>query len=100
MKKNKNSNVRNRINRVLEVPEEVSLKIPKVTILKFEEVLIENYKGILEYQDFFIRIQTHIGIININGYKLTLEEMTIDDVLVKGKIENIDFESIVENGDV
>ena len=90
-------NVKSKINRVLEVPDEVALKVPKLTILKFEEVLIENYKGILEYQDFFVRIQTYIGIININGFKLTLDEMTIDDVVVKGKIESIDFESIVEN---
>ncbi len=82
---------------MLEVPDEVALKVPKLTILKFEEMLIENYKGILEYQDFFVRIQTHIGIININGFELTLEEMTTDDVIVKGKIESIDFESIVDN---
>ena len=85
--------IKTRINKVLEVPDEVSLKVPKVTILKFEEMLIENYKGILEYQDFFVRIQTYIGIININGFKLTLEEMTNDDVIVKGKIESVDFES-------
>ena len=97
MAKNKTKLVKGRINRVLEVPDEVALKVPKLTVLKFEEVLIENYKGILEYQDFFVRIQTHIGIININGFKLTLEEMTIDDLLVKGKIESIDFESIVDN---
>lgn len=85
--------MRRRINKVLEVPDEVALKVPKVTILKFEEMLIENYKGILEYQDFFVRIQTYIGIININGFQLTLEEMTSDDVIVKGKIESVDFES-------
>ena len=75
-------NVKSRISKALEVPEEVSLKVPKITILKFEQVLIENYKGILEYQDFFVRIQTYIGIININGYQLSLEEMTIDDLIV------------------
>ena len=89
--------MKSRINKVLEVPDEVALKVPKLTILKFEEVLIENYKGILEYQDFFVRIQTYIGIININGFELSLEEMTTDDVIVKGKIESIDFESIVDN---
>lgn len=97
MAKRRSKNIKSRINRALEVPDEVALKVPKLTILKFEEVLIENYKGILEYQDFFVRIKTNIGIININGFKLTLEEMTIDDVIVKGKIESIDFESIVEN---
>ena len=93
----KRNRVKSKINRMLEVPEEVDLKVPKLTILKFEEVLIENYKGILEYQDFFVRIQTYIGIININGFNLTLEEMTVDDVIVKGKIESVDFESIVDN---
>ena len=97
MAKRRSKNIKSRINRALEVPDEVALKVPKLTILKFEEVLIENYKGILEYQDFFVRIKTNIGIININGFKLTLEERTIDDVIVKGKIESIDFESIVEN---
>ena len=95
--KRKSKIVKSRINKILEVPDEVVMQVPKLTILKFEEVLIENYKGILEYQDFFIRIQTHIGIININGYQLSLEEMTIDDLVVKGKIESIDFESIVDN---
>ncbi len=97
--KRRSGKVRNRIGKVLEVPEEVSLKVPKLTILKFQEVLIENYKGILEYQDFFVRIQTYIGIVNINGFKLTLEEMTVDDVIVKGQIESIDFESFEENGE-
>ena len=96
MTKRRTKFAKGRINRVLEVPDEVALKVPKLTILKFEEVLIENYKGILEYQDFFVRVQTYIGIININGFKLTLEEMTMDDLLVKGKIENIDFESVID----
>ena len=51
-------------------------------------------KGILEYQDYFVRVNTHIGIININGFNLNLEEMTSDDLLVTGKIEGIDFEEV------
>ena len=96
MARRKRKNMKSRLDKVLEVPDEVALRVPKLTILKFEEVLIENYKGILEYQDFFVRIQTYMGIININGFKLTLEEMTTDDLIVKGKIESIDFESIEE----
>ena len=82
----------NKINQRLEIPREVSGKVPKITIVGFEEVLIENFKGILEYEDFFARISTYIGIININGFNLKLSQMTEDDILVKGKIENIDFE--------
>ena len=81
----------------LEMPREVISTDPKITILGFNQILIENYKVILEYQEFFIRINTHIGIININGYNLSLEEMTTDDIVVKGKIENVDFETIEDD---
>ncbi|MCX4303633.1 MAG: YabP/YqfC family sporulation protein [Clostridia bacterium] len=82
-----------KINDILDIPEEVWGKAPKITITGFEEILIENFKGILEYEDFFARISTHIGVININGFNLKLNQMTEDDILVTGRIESIDFES-------
>lgn len=92
----KNKNIQNRINRLLEMPQEISSNLPKITILGFKQMLIENYKGILEYQEFYIRISTYIGILNINGYDLYLEEMTTDDLLITGKIDSIDFETITD----
>ena len=85
-----------KLDEILEIPVELSTNNPKITVVGFERVLIENYKGILEYQDYFVRLNTYIGIININGFNLNLEEMTTDDLLVTGKIDSIDFESIEE----
>lgn len=85
-----------RITRLLELPEEVVSDEPKLTIIGFEELLIENYKSILEYEDFYIKINTHIGAININGFNLRLKEMTGDDIMVLGKIDSLDFESITD----
>ncbi|MBR3152986.1 MAG: YabP/YqfC family sporulation protein [Clostridia bacterium] len=81
-----------KINQVLDIPREVGSNVPKITIVGFEELLIENYKGILEYEEFFVRVSTHIGNISINGFELNLNEMTEDDILVTGKIESVDFE--------
>ena len=83
-----------KLDEILEIPVELSTNNPKITILGFERLLIENYRGILEYQDYFIRVNTYIGIININGFNLNLEEMTTDDLLVTGKIETVDFEEV------
>lgn len=91
----KKKNIR-KIDQILEIPKEVYSNVPKFTITGFEEVVIENYKGILEYEEFFVRISTHIGIVNINGYNLNLETMTNDDIRVKGKIESVDIERLVE----
>ena len=84
----------NKINHILEIPQEVSSEIPKITVTGFEQMLIENYKTILEYQEFYIRLSTEIGILNINGFELDSKEMTTDDLLITGKIDSIDFESI------
>ena len=83
----------NKVSKFLEIPREVIINIPKITITGFDEIMIENFKGILEYEDFFARISTSIGNININGFNLKLNQMTDDDILVSGKIENIDFEA-------
>ncbi len=94
--KHKNIRKTNKINRLLELPQEVVSDKPKLTIIGFSEILIENYKSILEYEDYYIKINTHIGAININGFNLRLKEMTGDDIMVIGNIDSIDFESITD----
>lgn len=84
----------NKFGKLLEMPEEITSNEPKLTIMGFSKMIIENYKGILEYQEFFIRINTYTGIININGFNLSLNEMTGDDIMVTGKIDSVDFESM------
>lgn len=82
----------NKVNEIFDLPQEVGTNIPKITMLGFNEVLIENYKGILEYEEFFVRVCTYIGNININGFELKLNQITDESVKITGKIENLDFE--------
>ena len=84
--------MRRRLDKILEMPEEVYSNTPKVTITGFNEMILENYKGILEYEEFFTSISTHIGIVNINGYNINLEKMTNDDIKITGKIESVELE--------
>ncbi|MCI8310019.1 MAG: sporulation protein YqfC [Clostridia bacterium] len=77
---------------LLEMPREIVSEVPKITVTGFDEVIIENFKGILEYEEFFVRISTYIGNVSINGFNMKLTQMNEEDILVKGKIENISFE--------
>jgi len=85
-----------KFNDILEFPKEIGTDNPRITIVGFNHLLIENYKGILEYEEFFIKINTHIGIININGFNLELNNLTDDDILITGKIDSIDIEEIID----
>ena len=81
-----------RLDKILEIPEEIYTNTPKITITGFNEIILENYKGILEYEEFFASISTYAGVVNINGFNLNLEKMTNDDIKITGKIENIELE--------
>lgn len=75
----------NRLNKItafLEMPEEVITDKPRITILGFDELVIENYKNILEYDEIFIKVNTYIGAINISGMNLKLIQMKKDDIMV------------------
>ena len=81
------------IDTILDVPKEIVTGLPKITILGFNEILIENYKGILVYEEFYIRVNTYIGIVNINGLNFNIKQMTEDDLLITGQIDSIDLEN-------
>ena len=85
-----------RLDKILEIPEEIYTNTPKITITGFNEIILENYKGILEYEEFFASISTYIGIININGYNINLEKMTNDDIKITGKIESVEIDRTEE----
>lgn len=85
-------NRKNKVNRILEMPIEVYSNEPKITLNSFEEMIVENYKGILEYEENFAKINTYIGIINIHGINLKLQEMTDENIKILGLIDSIDIE--------
>jgi sporulation protein YqfC len=64
---------------------------PIITAIGRNELYIENYKGILEYNSKSIRILTKIGRINIEGKNLNIEYFTNDEMKIIGMIFSIDF---------
>ena len=85
------------LNEFLEIPKEVYSNIPNIILTGFEEMIVENNKGLLEYDNYFIKIDTDIGIINIHGLNLNLEKMTEDNLKINGKIENIEVERAIDD---
>ena len=85
-----------KLDSLLEIPREVASSDVKITINGFDELLIENYKNILEYQDILIKVNTFEGTITIYGFNLKLEQMTDEDIKVKGKIDTIELERIAD----
>ena len=94
--KRKKAKKYSKLDSILELPREVASSDIKITLNGFDEILIENYKNILEYHDILIKINTFAGAVTIYGFNLKLEEMTDEDIKVNGKIDSIEFERITD----
>ena len=95
MKRNKPKKY-TKLDSLLEIPREVVSTDIKITVNGFDEILIENYKNILEYQDILIKINTFEGAITIYGFNLKLDQLTDEDIKVNGKIDSIEFERMTD----
>ena len=84
-------NLKSRIADVSGLPKDVVLGIPVLNILGQNEAYIENYRGILEYTDKLIRIQTKLGKIHVNGHGLQIEYYMNDEMKIMGHIISIEF---------
>jgi len=80
-----------KVTEALELPKEIALNMPKLTMLGSEDLVIENHKGIIEYSDEKVRINTASGTIKISGINLTIKEITAEDIMVKGNISSLEF---------
>lgn len=84
--------VREKVAKMLEIPEEVVSDRPKITTVGRKEVFIENYRGIIEFTNEIVRINSNYGIITIVGKNMKIREITNEDIIITGDIENIDYD--------
>ena len=83
--------LKNSMAKAADIPKDVVFGVPIVTVLGQIEICIENYRGIIEYTDLLIRVQTKIGQIKIIGKKLQIEYYTNDEMKVTGRITSIEY---------
>lgn len=90
--KNENMKIKRKLAEVSGIPSEVVLGVPIVTITGCHELLIMNYRGILEYTDFLVRVQSKTGQIKIVGKKLSIDYYSADEMKISGKITFIEYD--------
>ncbi|MCY6354857.1 sporulation protein YqfC [Clostridium sp. ZS2-4] len=78
----------------LDLPRDVVLDIPKITITGDNEIIIENHKGIIIFEEKEIKINSNVGVISINGERLEILFIGGSTVIVGGKFKGVTYEGI------
>jgi len=77
---------------LLEMPADVMLDLPKLTMIGRQKLLLENHRGIIEYGLTKVRVKTTAGLLTILGEELVLKNLKPDEMLVEGKISSLTLE--------
>ncbi|HRY12151.1 MAG TPA: sporulation protein YqfC [Syntrophomonadaceae bacterium] len=75
----------------LEIPADVVLDLPKLTITGRNELYLENHKGIIEYSTSRMRVNLSRGYLEINGEGLEIQALMPDEMKVIGEIDSIRY---------
>jgi sporulation protein YqfC len=82
---------REKLTEILELPKEIVLNMPKLTMLGNGDLIIENYKGIIEYSEGVVRLNTTTGIIKVMGADIYIKEITSENIMIYGNILSLQF---------
>lgn len=81
--------IREKLASAASMPKDVVLGASVVTMLGRNEVSIENYRGIIEYTDTLIRVQTKSGQIRLTGKRLQVEYYTNYEMKITGAVHTL-----------
>ena len=74
------------------VPKDVAMGLPILTITGTNDLCVENYRGMTEYTDQIISLQSKSGQIKITGKKLEVIYYTNDEMKIHGHIRTIEYQ--------
>ena len=92
MKKKKKIVSTGQIVKYLELPKDLMYGAAILTVTGRTDLLIENYKGIVDYRQDKIRLLLKKGQVEITGNQLKIEYYTSEDMRITGRIDLIEYD--------
>ena len=84
-------NMKLNISEALELPIDIMMDLPRLTIIGNMEIALLNHKGIIEYTGETIRINTKSGVFKIIGENLEIKTILSEEIIIIGEIQSIEI---------
>ena len=76
----------------LDLPRDIMLNIPKISIIGNNEITIENHKGIVFFGYKEVRVNSNVGLISIIGEEFEILYLGGSTMTISGKFKTINYE--------
>lgn len=75
----------------LEIPRDLVLDIPKLTLVGRNELYLENHRGIIQYNPRLLRLNLSRGFLEIEGQDLEIRALMPEELHITGEIVSVRF---------
>lgn len=76
----------------LDLPRDIVLNMPKITVTGSNEIIIENHKGVVLFEENEVKVNTNVGLITIKGRGFEILYIGGSTLTVSGKFKSVEYE--------
>lgn len=76
---------------VLDLPKDITMEMPRITMIGQFQMYIENHRGVLRFSNKELRLLLTRGQLMIKGDSLVIRAILPEEVLVEGIIHQVIF---------
>jgi sporulation protein YqfC len=75
----------------MDLPEDVMMDLPRITMIGQLHIYIENHRGLLTFSDKEVRLMLKQGQLLIRGSSFVIKTILPEEILLEGSIEQVLF---------
>ncbi len=75
----------------MDLPQDILLELPRITMVGQIHIYIENHRGILTFSETELRLALKQGYLLVKGNHFVLKTILVEEILLEGEIEQVLF---------
>ncbi|MBB6675312.1 sporulation protein YqfC [Cohnella nanjingensis] len=75
--------------RILDLPQDVVLDLPRITMIAGLQLTVENHRGVLHFSPQSLRLAMERGELEVTGNDLVIRTIGGEEVFVEGQITGV-----------
>lgn len=81
--------LRSRLAELLDMPRDVVLNLPRISVVGDLQVLVQNHRGVKEYTPDRVIIGMENGLIVISGRELVISNIHVEEITITGRLDGV-----------
>ncbi|MCM3586288.1 sporulation protein YqfC [Mesobacillus maritimus] len=81
--------IRNWMTQKMELPPDVMMDLPRITMVGQIHIYIENHRGLLAFSDREVRLLLEQGQLLVKGKAFVIKMILPEEILLEGKIDQV-----------